>query len=472
VARRFALLCLPLALIAAALFFRLQMKERAAQDPAREAVAAIGSAIEKAKGTYPATHMPQMCVAFHPTTPPQQNLALIKMLGATCARTDNGWDQIEREIGVYDWKNYDAIWLPLCKAHIRPIMIATYNNSLYAAGVFRAIAGQPDIEAFTKFAVAMANHYIGPCPDMIIELFNEPNAVNWTTVPWSGASYGAMLAPVSAAIKKAQPRVTVFSGGLGFDAQNPDLWIADMVRGGSFPAVDAYAFHPYHYDEKNPARTLPPEQLLIDAGRFTEHAGHAKSLEAKSLEAKSLPAEPVAAKPILAKPIALTEYGFPWKALGGDLKRQGLYTARAMLAAVIGRYPFQTIYDLVDDGTDYTNVQNTFGLFRSGTYEAKPSGLAFMTIARAVADAKTITLDYDAAQMMPVLSFDKPQGKTLAVWTFDKSGAKTFSKAMDSAKRPSCSNTFGEPYPCLYQNGVVSFSFFETDAPILVMLPR
>jgi len=449
VARRFALLCLPLALIAAALFFRLQMKESAAQDVAREAVAAIGSAIEKAKGTYPATHMPQMCVAFHPTTPPQQNLALIKILGATCARTDNGWDQIEREIGVYDWKNYDSIWLPLCKAHIRPIMIATYNNPLYAAGVFRAIAGQPDIEAFTKFAVAMANHYIGPCPDMIIELFNEPNAVNWTTVPWSGASYGAMLAPVSAAIKKAQPRVTVFSGGLGFDAQNPDLWIADMVRGVSFPAVDAYAFHPYHYDEKNPARTLPPEQLLIDTGHFADHA-----------------------KTGSAKPVALTEYGFPWKALGGDLKRQGLYTARAMLAAIIGRYPFQTIYDLVDDGTDYTNVQNTFGLFRSGTYEAKPSGLAFMTVARAMADAKTITLDYDAAQMMPELTFDKPQGKTLAVWTLDKSGAKTFSKAMDSVKRPSCSNTFGEPYPCLYQDGILSFSFFETDAPILVTLPR
>jgi len=453
-ARRLAFNLLLLAAIPAALLCRAFIENVVAREPTtREALASIGAAIEKAKSTFPATQIPQMCVAFHPTTPPEQNLALIKKLGATCARTDNGWDQIEREIGVYDWKEADAIWLPLCKAHIRPIMIATYNNPLYAAGVFRAIAGKPNVDAFAKFSAAMADHYVKACPDMIIELFNEPNAVNWTTVPWSGASYATMLAPVSAAIKKAQPHVIVFSGGLGFDAQSPTRWVSDMVRTGEgLPAVDVYAFHPYNYDEGTPVKTLPPEQLLVDTTRFADHTKAS------------------------AKPIALTEYGFPLKALGGDLKRQGFYTARAMLAAIIGHYSLQTIYDLVDDGTDYTNVQNTFGLFHTGIsdlpYEIKPSGLAFTTIARAMADAKSVTLDYDAAQMMPTLTFEKTQDQTLAVWTLDTDGAKTFSKPIASAKKPSCTNTFGKPYPCRYQDGILSFSFTETDAPILVTLAR
>jgi len=448
--RRLAFSLLLLALSPAALFCRSPALEAVAQEAVtRKALAAIGAAIEKAKGTFPAARIPQMCVAIHPTTPPEQNLVLIKKLGAACARTDNSWDQIEREIGVYDWKNADAIWLPLCEAHIRPIMIATYNNPLYAAGAFRAIAGKPNIESFAKFTAAMADHYVKACPNMIIELFNEPNAVNWTTVPWSGASYAAMLSPISVAIKKAQPHVTVFSGGLGFDAQNPDRWINDMVRAGNgFAAVDAYAFHPYNFDEKNPAKTLPPEQLLIDTSRFTDNT-----------------------KPG-AKPVALTEYGFPLQALAGDLRRQGLYTARAMLAAIIGHYPFQTIYDLVDDGTDYTNVQNTFGLFRSGSYQKpyaiKPSGLAFMAITRTIADTRSVTLDYDADEMMPVLTFEKARGQALAVWTLGGTKPKAFSKKIDTAKNVDCTNAFGEPHPCRYQDGVLSFTFTETDAPILI----
>jgi hypothetical protein len=412
----------------------------------------IAALIAAAQGTYPASKLPIMCVAIHPTVSPSQNLALLQKIGAGCARSDIGWDWIERagSAGAYDWQSADDLWLPLCHAGLKPIMIATYNNPLYAAGVFRPIVGSVNIAAYQNFAVAIANHYSAICPHMAVELFNEPSASNWTTTPWSGASYASMLSPVSAAIKAAQPRVTVYSGGIGMDPHDPASWITQMVGAGQrFPAVDAYALHPYVY-EMPPPGTPVPEQLLIDAANFARFAGSSGQ----------------------AKPIALTEYGFTAKQVNGDLARQGIYIARGMLAAIIGRYKVQTIYDLIDDGTDENNPENTFGLFRNGAakipYDMKPAGIAFRTIVEAMAKAKTFTVSFDAAISAPMVSFDKENGQTLVTWTYDASGPKSYKRPIGSFRKVSCQDVLGKIYPCSYADGILSMPLSEASGPIIV----
>jgi hypothetical protein len=415
----------------------------------------IAALITAAQGTYPASELTLMCVAIHRSTAAAlKNTVLLQKAGARCARADNVWSSIERvgAAGSYDWSDSDDLWLPLCKAGIKPIMLATYNNPIYAARVFAPIAGGVNVTAFKNFTVAVANHYISACPDMVEELFNEPSAINWTTVPWSGASYAAMLAPVSAAIKAAQPGVTVYSGGIGFEpGPEATVWIKQMVGAGlKFPEVDAYAFHPYDYDQYKPSATLPPEQLLIDARLFTDASASTGQ----------------------SKPVVITEYGFPLQALGGDLTKQGVYVARGMLAAIIGHYGLSTYYDLIDDGTDEADRENTFGLFRNGSYkipyEMKPAGMAFAAITSAMARAKAYTIAFDPAISAPTLSFEKAEGKAFVIWTYDTTGPKSYSRPIGPFKRVDCKDLFGKSYPCHYADGRLSMSLSESRGPVIV----
>ncbi len=414
----------------------------------------IATLIAAAQGTYPASKLPVMCVALHQSmASPSQNLSFLQKIGASCARADTSWAFVERagSAGAYDWQVNDELWLPLCHAGIRPIMIAAYNNPLYAAGVFRPIMGGVNITAYKNFVVAIANHYSAICPHMAVELFNEPSASNWTTTPWSGASYALMLAPVSAAIKAAQPRVTVYSGGIGMDPHDPATWITQMASAGQrFTAVDAYALHPYFYETAPPLGTPVPEQLLVDASNFARYAGSAGQ----------------------AKPIALTEYGFPLKLVQGDLNKQGIYMARGLLAAIIGRYPVQTIYDLVDDGTDDSNPENTYGLFRNGAakipYDMKPAAIAFQAITNAMAKAKTFTVSFDAAISAPTISFDKANNQIFVTWTYDASGPKSYERPIGSFRRLNCQDVLGKTYPCSYANGTLSMTLSEASGPIVV----
>jgi hypothetical protein len=421
--------------------------------PASES-AEIAELISRAEGTYPASQLTLMCIAAHQNAAsPGQTLALLQKAGAHCVRSDNAWDLIERVgfAGSYDWSGSDEFWSVLCKAKINPIMIATYNNPLYAPARFRPIAGGVNITAYKNFTVAMADHYISICPNMVEELFNEPSALNWTTVPWSGTSYAAMLAPVSAAIKAAQPRVAVYSGGIGFDPGPEETdWIKQMVGAGKkFPAVDAYAFHPYNYDQKNPAATLPPEQLLIDAKTFAEASASTGQ----------------------GKPVALTEYGFPLQALGGDLTKQAFYAARGMLAAIIGQYPVQTYYDLIDDGSG-TDLENSMGLFRNGgakpPYEMKPTGAAFAAITAAMAGATAYTIAFDPEISAPTVSFDRPEGKIFVIWTYDANGAKSYMREIGPFRQLGCKDVLGKSFACHYSNGTLSMALSERSGPIIV----
>jgi hypothetical protein len=424
-----------------------------AGDIKADAANTVATLISAAKGTYPASKLPLMCVAVNPArASPRQNLALVQKLGARCVRSDNGWDTIERPgaAGSYDWSIVDDFWTTFCRAKIKPIMIITYNNPLYAAGRFRAIEGDVNIAAYKNFAVATANHFIGICPNMAEELFNEPSASNWTTIQWTGSSYARMLAPVSAAIKAAQPRVTVYSGGVGVDPRGPDNWITQMVSAGiQFPAVDAYAQHPYFYKTPSPG-TPVPEQLLVDADQFAHDAGATGQ----------------------AKPIVFTEYGFSSTLVGHDLMKQGVYVARGMLAAIVGRYPVQTLYDLVDDGTDDTDEQNTFGLFRNGLYkvpyESKPAALGFRAIIDAMANAKTFTVGFDPALSAPTVSFEKAGSTTFVIWTYDASGPKSYEQPIGTFSRITCKDVFGKIYPCRYAIGTLSMQLSEPSGPVIV----
>jgi hypothetical protein len=333
-------------------------------------------------------------------------------------------------------------------------MVVTYNNTLYASGVYRPIATEANAKAFANFAVAMVNHYAARCTGgLAIEVFNEPNLPAWTTSQWTGSQYAQVLEKVSSAIKAVQPKVKVYSGGVspGPGTQPPDVFVAEMTHAASLADVDAYAVHPYNYYLSRGfflSQTLPPEQILVDLAKFRSSLGPNQ------------------------RPVVNTEYGFPYQAVGNDLAVQARYLARAMLATIIGGYPLYTHYDLIDDGTDYAIDQNTFGLFLSGKakspYAIKPVGIAFRSITQAMSGAWSYSVTYDYAQRLAAIAFTKPHGKIFAIETWDESGPKSYSNDIGPFLSVSCKDVLENPFKCSYSRGMLSMALTSAGGPVIV----
>lgn len=420
-------------------------------------IASLMPSIERSpyvrQGTFPPSRLPRICVSIHPSTASgTKNLALLQEVGATCARSDGAtWEGIETSKGIYNWASQDSFWLPICRAGLSVIMVPTYNNTLYAPSIFRPIAAGANTQAFVNFAVAMADHYASRCPGgLTIEVFNEPNLPIWTSSQWTGSQYAPVLAAVSSAVKAAQPRVKVYSGGVspGPGTQPPNVFAAEMTRAARFPHVDAYGVHPYNYSNSSPLRTPPPEQILIDLAAFRDSLGRDR------------------------KPIANTEYGFPYHAVGNDLALQARYVARAMLATITGGYPLYTQYDLIDDGTDYSNGENTFGLVYSGKakppYGMKPAGVAFEAVTRAMAGTKSYRVAYDVGQHVITIAFTKSAGKAFAIETWDADGPKSFLSSIGRFSTVTCQDVLGNPYACSYSDGKLSMMLTAASGPVIV----
>lgn len=421
-------------------------------------------------GTYSASLLPKWCVNAHTTTATgAQNVTLMQTVGAQCARVDaTNWDQVEQSLGVYTWTGSDPLWNAVCGAGIQPIFVAAYNNTLYgAASVFTTISGSTQINGYSNYTVAALNRLVGTngCVNPIAELFNEPNLTQWTTSTWTGSAYIGVATTTAAAAKAAQPSATVITGGAspGTGTVPPQLWLGGAI--GSSPTlanISGYGLHPYAYNEGTPTLTpLPATQLATDTLAFSQ----------------------VAASGIgggTNKPIYITEYGFTLQAFGAvpvscaspsTCQTQGLYLAYGMLTAIPLFVPYFVQYDLVDDGTSYSaSDQNTFGMFYNGSatsgnpvtgasaYGIKPQGQAFQSITTCTKSATTFNLSYNTSNNVETETFNKPTSACLAIFTWDQSGAKSYSASIGTFSSVACADVFGNIVSCTYSNGTLSLT--------------
>ena len=434
--------------------------------------------IDRAKGQHPASEMPVLCVNGHAATATAaQTITLLQVLGVKCVRIDWNWDAIEhKQQGRYDWNgntltdpsgpvSFSSYFSEICGAGIQPILLATYNNPLYAAAPFTLISTPINVTGFNNFGVALATQAAAlKCPNPIIEAFNEPNLTIWTNgEQWTGAAYAPVLAEFSSAVKANFPGTKVFSGGVSpGPGIMPAPWIKQMVDAGkTFSDVDAFAIHPYNYHQ--PAERIPtpaPDQLLLDLKSFKAASGD-------------------------SKPIAVTEYGFPRQSVGSDLRRQGIYVGWAVLDAIIAGVTHFTVYDLVDDGLDYeSNGEHSYGLFFSlkaspghpvegaAPHAIKPAGTAFQTVASAMASATSFRVTRDNAASAVTIAFEKPEGITFAIWTTETASQKPYSATVGKFSSLTCKDLLGNTAPCRYTDGKLSASLSATIGPIIATALR
>lgn len=438
-----------------------------------DAADTVAKILSGAKGVHPASALPKMCINAHArTATASKTIELMQTLGSNCARIDWNWDVLERESGKYDWDgntlsdpsgpvSFSTYFSAICGRGIQPMLIATYNNPLYSAGVFTAVSGAANIDAFAKFGAALATKAAElKCPSPVVEAFNEPNLTIWTSnVPWSGSDYVPVLSAFSAAVKATRTGATVFSGGISPGPGTMPLpWIKQFMSAReTLPSVDAFAVHPYNYHQPPERVQTPlPDQILLDLKALRDAYG-------------------------AMKPISITEYGFPWKSVGSNLDKQGIYLGWAMLASVVAGVTHFAAYDLVDDGVDYeASGENTFGLFFNGTassghplsgatpYGIKPAGTAFKTVAAAMAGTKTYQIDYEASSGVASIAFEKQGSTSLAIWTTSPGKPRPYTSTIGRFKLVACHDLLGKEVACSYANDKLSVTLSTQVGPIIV----
>jgi hypothetical protein len=183
-----------------------------------------------------------------------------------------------------------------------------------------------------------------------------------------------------------------------------------------------------------------------------------------------------------SRPVAVTEYGFPYGAVGSSLDKQGIFLGWAMLNAIVAAVPYFVVYDLVDDGVDYgTTNENTFGLFFNGAasadhpvpaatpYGIKPAGTAVSSVTAAMASTKFYKVSYDSAASAATITFEKPEGTTFAIWTISAARPQAYSAMIGEFASVTCKDLLGRSVPCRYQEKKLSLILTTSAGPVIAI---
>ena len=169
-------------------------------------------------------------------------------LGASWARIDLGWADVEKSPGVYDWSHIDADMAAAAREGLHVLPVVGYAPSWT----------QPeDAQGYASFVAAVVKRY-GPGTSANLtwfELWNEPNyAYAWSGKVADPSAYAKDVRAAAQAAKQVAPSVKVLMYADYEDA--PEVggttqWQTSMID-DYFTAVpdlakwiDGVAVHPY-----------------------------------------------------------------------------------------------------------------------------------------------------------------------------------------------------------------------------------
>jgi GH35 family endo-1,4-beta-xylanase len=176
-------------------------------------------------------------------------IADYRQLGVKWVRFDFDWSVIEPVSGQYAFERYDQVVERLAQADIRILGLIAYTPSWANGGKPGKYHPPRDPARFAGFAARLAGRYAGKGVHAW-EIWNEPNLGQfWGNAP-DPAAYTALLKLAYTAIKKADPKAVVVSGGLAQPATTPTSidslsFLTAMYRNGAQGYFDAVGNHPY-----------------------------------------------------------------------------------------------------------------------------------------------------------------------------------------------------------------------------------
>lgn len=348
-----------------------------------------------------------------------------KDVGFTVVRTNLYWYQVEKEKGKYEWRDYDKLMLEMKKQGLRPLLVLSFSNSLYARSkeivgldgktIRKTYAPANDVivEAFANFSAEAAKRYKEN--NVIWEIWNEPDyAVFWVPKP-DAAAYDRLASRTCQAIKAVDPAAIVIgpsSSGTPHEADKAPWW-QGFLKGRAIDCLDAISFHPYvHNTNKGPEINFEKYDLIR---------------------------RQVSERTDRKIPLMSSEFGFSTSDWAVTRERQAALMLRNYMVNLMTDVKVSIWYDWSDDGMDPKNREHNFG-FITRKMVKKPLYYAAQTLNRTLngytlerrlmLDGSTAT-DPDATADPYLLLFRHPSKPPVIVaWRSDKH-VKDFALSLD-----------------------------------------
>ena len=282
-------------------------------------------------------------------------------LGVQWARFQLLWANVQRSgPGSYDWAPVDELVTKLGQRGIRPLAVVgtTPPWAARVAGCSQDTCAPTDPAQLAAFARTAATRYAGKIA--AYELWNEPNTATFYAPAPDPVAYTRLLRATYPAIKGADPRATVVTGGLApavtvltasgaAQTVQPVDFVATMYWNGAHDAFDAVGWHPYSYPQM-PGGSDPGSAWV--------------QLYGSPLNVRGL----MVANGDGNKTVWATEYGAHTDPAGEGYVTEAQQAAH--LASGIDAWRTYSwagpmiVYQLRDRGTDYADRENFFGLQR------------------------------------------------------------------------------------------------------------
>jgi hypothetical protein len=174
-------------------------------------------------------------------------------LGVTWVRYDFDWSLIQpQDSGHYSWQKYDELVSLSSKYHMHVLGILDFTPAwARVSDCDNSHCAPSSTDAFARFASETVKRY-GPRGVSAWEVWNEPNSKDFWQPKADVARYTALLKSTSSAIRAADTKAYVLTGGLSPQATDgesytPTDFLRGVYHGGGQAYFDGVADHPYTF---------------------------------------------------------------------------------------------------------------------------------------------------------------------------------------------------------------------------------
>ena len=366
--------------------------------------------------------LPQFGVSTHQgRNPDDVNVKLISESRARVVRFDVPWNDVEHE-GQYNFSAYDDLIRKLRASGKSIVLVLAYGHPDHSDG--RAENGLPlpphtpeQRAAYGRYVQSVARQYHGP--DIIYEIWNEPNiTLFWPPAP-DAKAYAELLAEATHAIRSIEPAATIISAGLA-NVNDPAGYLHTLAKTGALDQLDGITFHPY--------RQNGPENSINDIDEF-ENATAGRA----------------------SHPLWITEWGYSeaWIAKTDPAhiqQRLAVMTARLMLTAALAKAKTTLVYELIDDGTSPSDQESNFGLY-DYDFQPKPAATAFRSIAELMSDCNKYKFKVDKTLNIRTATFYFDRAVSYVVWTYEAAPPRDICLTTDGAHPIDSQDVLGNRLP-------------------------
>ncbi|MGY3346622.1 MULTISPECIES: hypothetical protein [unclassified Bradyrhizobium] len=325
---------------------------------------------------------------------PATNIGQIKELGLNAFRDDFPWSDFEHDGGRMGFSpQLGRLDAQIRSGVARPFLILAFGHHL----VPNSMPPTTD-EArgrFAAYASAAARSVASERP--IFELWNEWNLAAKKDPAFSVDNYLALAKAVQPSVKQAAPDAPFVVGAIGDDPGW--TWTERMLRSGILRYADGASIHLYNFC-MGPAKRTSAE--VVDR----LNAFHRLVSDASG-------------NPTF--PIYLTEAGWPTAAnkCGVNEQAEADNMAQLVLWASTASSWLKGIwlYELKDSGTDASDLEHNFGLYRFDN-SPKPAACAVRD-AWAFVRSSTDAQERKLADGVVSIVASTPAGQRIAIWSSD-----------------------------------------------------